>query len=270
MKKLLRFLIILLLAQNALICQAQNRRDKKQQAKHLSEFETQTLADSLFPIPMPYNRWVDPAGQQIYFGDKELENHALDCALSPNGKWVAVEGRYSVLILSTENNEIVERITLKKFFRGENVMNTFSGITWRRTGEDYYLYWSVSGGGGKSYVIKASWNGHKLNFEKTFDFLAEAPASTALPNEIVVTAENGKSVLYVVLNGNNLLVKLNEQTGEPIWSAKTGVAPYGVIKAAGKVYITNWAGSVPDKTDRNVAGVPWGSAKVDLQTGATR
>jgi YVTN family beta-propeller protein len=270
MKKLLRFLIILLLAQNALICQAQNRRDKKQQAKHLSEFETQTLADSLFPLPMPYNRWVDPAGQQIYFGDKELENHALDCALSPNGKWVAVEGRYSVLILSTENNEIVERITLKKFFRGENVINTFSGITWRRTGEDYYLYWSASGGGGKSYVIKASWNGHKLKFEKTFDFLAEAPASTALPNEIVVTAENGKSVLYVVLNGNNLLVKLNEQTGETIWSAKTGVAPYGVIKAAGKVYLTNWAGPVPDKTDRNVAGVPWGSAKVDLQTGATR
>jgi len=270
MKKLLRFLIILLLAQNALICQAQNRRDKKQQAKHLSEFEKQTLADSLFPIPMPYNRWVDPAGQQIYFGDKKLENHALDCALSPNGKWVAVEGRYSVLILSTENNEIVERVTLKNFFRGENVMNTFSGITWRKTGEDYYLYWSASGGGEKSYVLKASWNGHKLNFEKTFDFLAEAPASTALPNEIVVTAENGKSVLYVILNGNNLLVKLNEETGETIWSAKTGVAPYGVIKAAGKVYITNWAGPVPDKTDRNVAGVPWGSAKVDLQTGATR
>jgi len=50
----------------------------------------------------------------------------------------------------------------------------------------------------------------------------------------------------------------------------TGVAPYGVAKAGGKIYVTNWAGAVPGETDKNVAGVPWGNAKVDPKTGATR
>jgi hypothetical protein len=49
-----------------------------------------------------------------------------------------------------------------------------------------------------------------------------------------------------------------------------GVAPFGIAKANGKIYVTNWAGAVPDKSDANVAGVPWGSAKVDPRTGATR
>ena len=31
---------------------------------------------------LPWNRLLKPAGKQIYFGDKSLENHALDAALS--------------------------------------------------------------------------------------------------------------------------------------------------------------------------------------------
>lgn len=48
------------------------------------------------------------------------------------------------------------------------------------------------------------------------------------------------------------------------------MAPYGVVKAAGKIYVTNWAGAVPNENDKNVAGIPWGDAKVDPLTGATR
>ncbi|MCG6187969.1 bifunctional YncE family protein/alkaline phosphatase family protein [Maribellus maritimus] len=269
MKRFLWFFIILIVAQPSLISQAQNKREKKQQTKHLSEYENQTLADSLLPLPMPYNRWVDPAGKQVYFGDKQLENHALDCALSPDGKYVAVEGRYSIVIISTGTNEIIERTTLENLLGDDDAINTFSGITWGKTGYDYSLYWSAAGDE-KSYVIKASWNGRKLKKEKTFDFGANEPASTALPNEVVVTEENGKTMLYVVLNGNNMLVKLDEKTGQTIWSVETGVAPYGVVKAAGKIYVTNWAGAVPDENDKNIAGIPWGNAKVDPLTGATR
>ena len=41
---------------------------------------------------------IQPAGLQIFFGDKSLENHALDAALSPDGKWLAVEERYSIVL----------------------------------------------------------------------------------------------------------------------------------------------------------------------------
>jgi len=270
MKNVFRIILVIFVVQIAITGQAQNKKDKRQQAKHLSSFEAQRLTGDQLPVMMPYNRWIDPAGEQIYFGDAELENHALDCVLSPDEKWIAVEGRYSVVILSAETNKIVERVTLKNLLPAENAMNTFSGIAWRKTTDNYELYWSASGKGDKSYVIKALWNGHKLKLLDTFDFNAEEPASTALPNEVVVTDETGITALYVVLNGNNRLVKLNATTGEILWSVATGVAPYGVVKAGGKIYVTNWAGAVPGETDKNVAGIPWGKAKVDPKTGATR
>lgn len=270
MKNKFSLIFTLLFLISVFTCQSQTKRDKRIQAKHLTSYELQTLADSLLPVALPYNRWVAPAGEQIYFGDKELENHALDCSLSPDGKWVAVEGRYSVVIVSTKNNNIVERATLKNFMEGENAMNTFSGISWQKNGENYELFWSASGKGTNSFVIHAEWNGRKLKFLKTFDFTAENPAKTALPNEVFVTVENGTRVLYTVLNGNNTLVKTNIESGENIWTVATGIAPFGITKAGNKIYVTNWAGSIPEDTDIHVAGIPWGSAKIDPETGATR
>ncbi len=264
MKIIFRILIVFLAVSPVLTVAQSN---KHQQAKYLTEYEQQTLANNDLPVLMPYNRWISPAGFQVYFGDKELENHAMDCAASPDGKWIAIEGRYSIVMLSAQTNKIVERTTLKDLLK-ENAMNTFSGISWRKSGEGYELYWSVSGD--KSYVIKAIWNGRKLKLANAFEYAAESPSKTALPNEVIVTEESGAPFFYVVLNGNNKLVKANAETGETIWSVPTGVAPFGVVKAAGKIYVSNWAGAVPDESDTNVAGVPWGKAKVDPETGATR
>lgn len=270
MKNTIRIAILILIIQGVSSCFVLNTTSNKVQKKHMSSYELQTLTDSLLPVLMPYNRWIDPAGEQIYFGDKELENHALDCSLSPDGKWLAVEGRYSVVIVNTENNKIVERVTLNSWLKGKNAMNTFSGISWQKNEEKLELFWSASQKVSESYVINAEWNGHKLKFLQTLDFTPEAPAKTALPNEIFVTFEKGKRVLYVVLNGNNTLVKRNIETGEIIWTVSTGVAPFGITKAGNKIYVTNWAGSVPEEKDVNVAGIPWGSAKIDPETGATR
>ena len=49
-----------------------------------------------------------------------------------------------------------------------------------------------------------------------------------------------------------------------------GVAPFGIAEAGGKLYVTNGGGGIPDESDPHVAGVPWGSAKVDPLTGAVR
>ncbi len=268
MKFLFRLLIIILLIQPAVTIYAQSKKEKKQQEKYLSDYELESLAGDKFPVLMPYNRWINPAGEQVYFGDKELENHALDCAASPDGKWIAVQGRYSIVMLSTESNKIVERVTLRNLLH-ETAMNTFSGVYWQKIGDKYEIYWSASVRN-KSYVIKALWNGRKLDLIKTFDFAAKSPAQSALPNEVLVAVENGTSFLYVVLNGNNQLVKLNEESGATIWTVETGVAPFGLVESTGKIYVTNWAGAVPEESDKNIAGVPWGKAKVDPETGATR
>ncbi|VGO21461.1 bifunctional YncE family protein/alkaline phosphatase family protein [Pontiella sulfatireligans] len=259
--------LLMVVLQFSVACQTSDQRICDQ---YSSSYENQTLDGSLFPLPMPFNRWVDPAGEQLYYGDPKRENHALDCALSPDGKWLAVEGRYALVIVSPEENKIVFNLPLKHSIGKENPMGTFSGIQWRQQGDRYEMYWSVATSSRKSYVVQAGWNGRKAWIEKTFEFAAKPPAKTALPNEVWVAEEGGTPVLYVVLNGNNTVEKRDIASGKTIWSSPTGVAPYGIAAANGKLYVSNWAGSVPDKSDPNVAGVPWGSAKVDAETGATR
>jgi YVTN family beta-propeller protein len=73
--------------------------------------------------------------------------------------------------------------------------------------------------------------------------------------------------LYVVLNGNNKVIKQDLLTGDTIWIADPGVAPYGLTMAAGKLYVTNWAGRTPLPNDTEVAGIPWGKARVNNNTG---
>ncbi len=248
---------------------SQSNASNPEQQKYMTSYEKSTLGGNDRPVLMPYNRWIEPAGEQLYFGDKENENHALDCVVSPDCKWVAVEGRYSVVIIEPVSKRIVSRFIQKGNFGTENLINTFSGIQWRKTAKDYELYWSASAGAGKSYVIQARWDGENISVINKFLFEAVSPAKSALPNEIVVAEESGTPILYVVLNGNNALAKLDILSGKVIWSVPTGVAPFGIAAAGGKLYVTNWAGSVPEAGDVNVAGVPWGSAKVDAKTGAT-
>jgi YVTN family beta-propeller protein len=247
----------------------QSRKVTKEQKEYFSSFERNTLSGNDLPVLMPYNKWVDPAGEQIYFGDKELENHALDCALSPDGKWLAVEGRYSIVIIDPVTKKIATRFPLRSYFTSDGLINTYSGISWRKTGESYELYWSALGKT-MAVVVQAAWNEKDISVLKTFMFTTVAPAKTALPNEVLVTEESGSPFLYVVLNGNNTVEKIDIQSGKTIWSVPAGVAPFGISAANGKLYVTNWAGSVPDKGDVDVAGVPWGAAKVDPKTGATR
>ncbi len=269
MKNILSLIVASLLFLSALSAFAQSEKSLKQQKKYLTSYESSTLSGNDLPVLMPYNKWIDPAGEQIYFGDKESENHALDCALSPDGKWVAVEGRYSIVIINPATKKIAARFPLKEYFTKEGLMNTYSGIAWLKTGDGYELFWSAVGKG-QSLVIQAIWNQKKISVLKTFPFLAVKPAGSALPNELLIIDESGSPKLYVVLNGNNTIEKLDVSTGKTIWSVPAGVAPFGITEAGGKLYVSNWAGSVPDKADVDVAGVPWGAAKVDPLTGATR
>ena len=97
------------------------------------------------------------------------------------------------------------------------------------------------------------------------------PAGTALPNEVLIQKENGNQYLYVVLNGNNTVEKLDldhqrknlDQSvrGCPVWNCQ------------GKLEnLCFQLGGLRSRFKRSQCcrGFPWGSAKVDPQNGATR
>jgi YVTN family beta-propeller protein len=223
-------------------------------------------------ILLPYDRFIQPAGIQISFGDASQENHALDAVLSPDGKWLAVEERYSIVFISTADNKVVA--VLRNFDQPDlrGGLNTYSGIIWHIGSEGLEVYWSIVGRNNRSFVASAKWNGTKAEFGRFFEYSPVEEAETALPNEILIKKEGRKEYLYVVLNGNNKVVKQDFKTGKIIWQSDPGVAPYGLTIAAGKIYVTNWAGRHPLADDKDVAGIPWSLARVDNKNagGATR
>lgn len=266
--KSLSVLVILLILSASV--ESQSVKKTKEQAKHDSWYDYKTMSPTDNPNLLPYNRWISPAGKQVYFGNPSLENHAMDVALSPDGKWVAVEGRYEVVVMSAETGKLEANLPLTGLVEKQNLMNTFSGISWLQGNNQYKLFWGAVGNKGVSYVLSASWDGKKLNKSESIIFEKEAPAESALVNEVLTENESGKNFLYIVLNGTNKVVKYDLGAKTIVWKTDVGVAPFAITRASGKLYVTNWAGSVPDKSDVNVAGVPWGSAKVDPRTGATR
>ena len=50
----------------------------------------------------------------------------------------------------------------------------------------------------------------------------------------------------MALNLSNRLVELDAATGKVLGLWKVGVAPYGVVLAGSKVYVSNWGGPLPD------------------------
>jgi YVTN family beta-propeller protein len=237
---------------------------------YFSRWDSIDLSGNSLPVIMPYNRIIDPAGEQIYFGNPELENHALDLAMSPDHHTLAVEGRYRIIFYDVEYGKIISELRLWDDPAFELAANTYSGIRWYRKGDRQYILWSLVAPWNRSFVVMARWDGQKATITNRYLFAASPPSRVALPNEIEIVKEKTGDYIVVALNGNNQVLKINIETGERAWETGVGVAPFGLAAANGKIFVTNWAGGIPDESDPDVAGVPWGKAKVSPDNGSTR
>ncbi len=249
MKKYYEFLLIAALSVLLVIgCNI-----SKKVSAHLSYNDVDTSN-----LSMPYNKILTPAGKLVFFGDSSLENHALDVSLSPDQKTLAIEERYSIVFLNTKNNKIIYILNHDKLNNFHRIHSTYSGITWYNEGSRQMLLCAT-----RNSLVKVHWNGRKAIIVKEFFFKHKKHAKASLPNEVFVRRENNEYLAYVVLNGNDQVVKLNLKTGQIIWKKTVGLAPYGITHAAGMLYISDWAGYAPTSKSQDSAGIPWDEAIVD-------
>lgn len=239
-------------------------------ANQHSPYDDSTLHRTALPVLMPYNRIISPAGHTIVYGDPGVENHSLDVRLVPGTPLLAVEDRYGIALLDTLSRRPVARWAYADDARYAGFMSTYSGLKVRQQAGETQLYWSAANGKThQSCVLEAAYSAGRISIRRAFAF-APVAAPLALPNELALTTEAGRDFLYVVLNGNNQLVKLDLATGQPVWTKPTGVAPYGLAIADQKIFVSNWGGPIPtDTLHREVAGVPYGRAYIESKTGAT-
>ena len=239
-------------------------------AGYRTKYDDGTLQQQGPGTQMPFNRWVKSAGEVITFGDPKQENHALDFSLLPDGRHVAIEDRMGVAVLDIASRQIVHRWTYRDAANAQakGFMSSYSGIKSFSFEGKTYICWGAGATHGSAVMI-AEWDVSGFGQVTPLFFDAVAPAGTALPNEIAVQTEGGTPYLYVVLNGNNQLVKIRFSDRQVVWTVPTGVAPYGLRIVGGKVYVTNWAGPLVTDTTLEHAGTPWGSAYTSPVTGAT-
>ncbi len=245
-----------------------------QQKTYRHSTDKQTLGDQS-PTIMPYNRLAKSAGTVLTYGNARLENHTLDMALLPGGTQVVIEDRYGIAVLDRASQRLVYRWTFSDAPAYKSLMSTFSGIETMTYQNKTHIIWGVSErNNGKSGVMIATWANGAITTPDLLPFAPVAPSPLALPNDVAVSVEAGEPFLYVALNGNNQLAKVRFADRSIVWTVSTGVAPFGVVVAQNKVYVSNWGGPQPDSSQtsgnvRETAGVPYGAAYINPKTGAT-
>ena len=222
-------------------------------------------------VEMPYNRMIQSAGKVVTYGNPDLENHALDLTVLPDKKNIAVEDRFGIAILDIQTEKIKTRWSFSDNTAYKDAMSTYSGMTSFIYNDTTFIAWSaVDKNKERSHIMIAQWNGSAIKNVSSIQVKAIAPAAFALPNQIIIRFESGNPFLYVVLNGNNQLLKINFSAKQIAWTANTGVAPFGLCIVNNKAYVTNWAGSLVTDSTQEYAGTPWGSAYTNPVTGAVK
>ena len=271
MKKILpAFLLIFILAAVNLFFQS-CRTPQSLTKIYETTYNDSTILAQQGTMLLPFNRFIEPSGVVIRYGNPDLENHSLDCVLTPDGKTLAVEDRYGCTFISTTTNSVVYRYEYKNTATEKSLMSVYSGIKAASIEGKIHIFWSAEDTKSKKAVVfDVVWDGTIATPARKIYFDPLAPAPLALPNDIAVQNENGEYFLYVVLNGNNRVNKIRLKDQKTIWSVPTGMAPFGLVIAKNKFYVTNWAGKIPDLNDgKETAGIPYANVYINQTTGGT-
>jgi DNA-binding beta-propeller fold protein YncE len=205
---------------------------------------------------VPVNQTVAPAGTTIPLPG--LRPQAL--ALSPDGRFLAVSGKTSeVVLLEAETGRILERAALPSEEQTEpgpqapaaNILEpdtkgqlSYTGLVFSPDGRRLYL----SNVNGSVKVFSVGENG---DVRASHSIPLPAAGAPRREEEIpagIALSDDGRT-LYVCGNLSNRLIEIDAGTGRMLRSVDVGVAPYDIVRAGRKAYVSNWGGRRPGPGD---------------------
>lgn len=216
----------------------------------------------------PVNQLVDPAGTQI-----ELPGlRPQVVAISPDGRLIATSGKTNeVVILKAADSEIIARVrppaeqatTPPTIPSDRNLepdtaaIESYTGLVFSPDG--HWLAMSNVHGSIKLFAVdrETVTASHTLPLPP-----ANAPERAAeIPAGLAFSADGAR--LYVCGNLSNQLLELEAVTGKVLRTFDVGVAPFDVVLAQGRAFVSNLGGRRPGSEDLTGAAGKGTRVRVD-------
>ena len=207
-------------------------------------------------IVTPVNQVLTPYGRQVELPG--LRPQAI--ALSPNGKLLVTSGKSSKLVVvDPETGTVRQRVSLpsEKVNRPTPQVASANILHPDKAGQLSFTGLIFSPGGSRIYLANVDGSVKVFNVahdgEVTPAFSIPVPYAYAarrtneIPAGLAISSDGRR--LYVVLNLSNRLGEFDALSGGLIRMFDVGVAPYDVVLAGKKAYVSNWGGRRPRPGD---------------------
>jgi YVTN family beta-propeller protein len=204
-------------------------------------------------IVTPVNQIVQPVGRQVNL--PKLRPQAI--ALSPDGRILVTSGKtHDLIVIDPVSGKVVQTVELpsdnltvsnltapspRQLHSEDEGQLSFTGLIFSPDGSHIYL--SNVGGSLKVFSVDADGK------VKPAYSIPLPPADAPRRKEEIPTGlacSKDEKRLYVALNLGNRVAELDAATGAVLRTWDVGVAPYDVVVAGHKLYVSNWGGRRPD------------------------
>lgn len=200
---------------------------------------------------------IAPAGTSVAFPGRPT-----DLAVSPDGSTLAVKttGRSSVsakhadiVFFDVASREIRQMLELPS---GDN---NFCGIAWSRDGK---TLWTTDA----TNCLRSACSDEngEMNWRDAVVLPGTSGKNPSAPGGFCLDEARGR--IYVSLSRNNTVAVVNPETKTLEKEILVGIAPYTVLQAQGKLYVSNWGGRWPSEGD-TTGPTADNRAVVDPETG---
>ena len=264
----------LLLTISLLLAAAASAQDSKPAAQNAAPPAAGKDGKKLFAphhAVLPTNQILSPAGVQVPLPGVR----PLALALSPDGRLLVTAGNSKkLLVLNAESGALLQELTFPpdagkpsgdkksetQLGPAPGSQESLTGLVFSPDGSRIYL--SNVFGNIKVFAVSPE---HQVTALTTF---AIPEARTArrkmeVPAGLALSADGKK--LYVAGNVANRLHELDAAAGTVLRSWDTGVAPFDVVIAGDKAYVSNSGGRRPGKDDVTAPAGAGTKVRVDAQ-----
>jgi YVTN family beta-propeller protein len=201
---------------------------------------------------LPVNQVVTPAGTQVDLPG--LRPQAL--ALSPDGRILLTAGKTAeVVVVDPAAAAVRQRVRLPRTHYPKapspNLLRpdkegeiSYTGLVFSPDGGLAFLS-DVNG----SVVVLDVSNDDRLKIARSIPLPPAGALRRAeeIPSGLAVSADGQR--LYVCGNLSNRLLELDVRSGRLLRAFDVGTAPFDVVLAGGKAYVSNWGGRRPQPGD---------------------